>query len=471
MVPLSATTTNKSQYLSPEQLLQEKPYVLLNAFHLFVILWRCIAAFFAHESRDHQHPQKNVRRHIKRFELVKAVLVLAATLPLMRTPLAAQSTQTLRETKIYNAKSHSDAKIQRLRLRAEKGRAEDEIKLAVALQTESGRERDQREVAQWFLRAANQGDPVAQTDIAYLYLNGSGVPRDEQQAFKWFQRAAVENYAPAQAGLSYLLLSGKGVKQDQQSSALWLRRAAEHGFEPAEVNLGIFYAWGTGVEQDEAEALRWIRKAAQKHFAPAEFLLGTMFETGIGASKNPEEASQWYSKAAVRGYPPAQNNLGRLYEIGAGVPKNLELAARWYHLAAKQGYGNACANLARAYADGIGVKRDYTSAYFWWRLAQRSGSTHLQPLGDFAERLSRRITAKEAAGIQIQVEEWSQSHPFLPKNWSFVEVNGWSSGHAVQISETVTQEQRTDCADGSASAAVATAVACAEDVLPTPVVR
>src|SRR5262249_21152457 len=109
-----------------------------------------------------------------------------------------------------------DGKIASLLARAQKGRAQDEVKLGVALQFGQGVTADPSEAARWFLKAANQGDPAGQTRIGYLYLAGYGVPRDEGEAFRWLQRAAVEDYAPAQAGLGYLLLSGLGVKQDTE---------------------------------------------------------------------------------------------------------------------------------------------------------------------------------------------------------------------------------------------------------------
>ncbi|HZR27417.1 MAG TPA: tetratricopeptide repeat protein, partial [Terriglobales bacterium] len=98
--------------------------------------------------------------------------------------------------------------MERIFSRAQAGYIQDQITLARAYQLGRGVKPDPAEAAQWFLKAANFGSPMAQTEIGYLYIRGEGVARDEQQALKWFQRAAVEDYAPAQYDLAYLLTSG-----------------------------------------------------------------------------------------------------------------------------------------------------------------------------------------------------------------------------------------------------------------------
>ena len=48
---------------------------------------------------------------------------------------------------------------------------------------------DYSEAARWERRAAEQGEPNAQTDIAYLYETGKGVPLDYVAAYTWYTRA------------------------------------------------------------------------------------------------------------------------------------------------------------------------------------------------------------------------------------------------------------------------------------------
>ena len=128
--------------------------------------------------------------------------------------------------------SKAEVHLNHLRSEAIAGNLRAQIEMGLAL--ESGPEADPVEAARWFLAAANQGNPEAQTDIGYLYSVGSGVPRDPEKAFMWFQRAAAEGYAPAQTDVGTMLAKGDGVKQDLPAAVNWYRRAAAVGFAPAE---------------------------------------------------------------------------------------------------------------------------------------------------------------------------------------------------------------------------------------------
>jgi hypothetical protein len=48
---------------------------------------------------------------------------------------------------------------------------------------------DYAEAANWVQRAANQGDPRAQLDLAYLYERGKGVKLDYVSAYAWYTAA------------------------------------------------------------------------------------------------------------------------------------------------------------------------------------------------------------------------------------------------------------------------------------------
>jgi len=55
--------------------------------------------------------------------------------------------------------------VAQLRARAEAGHAPEQIKLARALRSGIGIKQDPIEAVHWFLKAADQGDPEAQTDL------------------------------------------------------------------------------------------------------------------------------------------------------------------------------------------------------------------------------------------------------------------------------------------------------------------
>jgi TPR repeat protein len=51
------------------------------------------------------------------------------------------------------------------------------------------------------LREAQEGNPDAQYELAYLYENGLGVPKDETKALELYQQAADQGHSAAQTNL------------------------------------------------------------------------------------------------------------------------------------------------------------------------------------------------------------------------------------------------------------------------------
>lgn len=50
-------------------------------------------------------------------------------------------------------------------------------------------------------REAQEGDPDAQYNLAYMYENGFGVPKNETRALELYQQAAAQGHPAAQANL------------------------------------------------------------------------------------------------------------------------------------------------------------------------------------------------------------------------------------------------------------------------------
>ena len=51
--------------------------------------------------------------------------------------------------------------------------------------------RENGEAMRWFRRAADQGNEVAQRNIAIMYVQGLGVAADKDEAIRWFKQAAA----------------------------------------------------------------------------------------------------------------------------------------------------------------------------------------------------------------------------------------------------------------------------------------
>src|SRR5258708_4627980 len=61
---------------------------------------------------------------------------------------------------------------------------------------------------------ANQGDPIAQFQLAGAYDQGRGVAKNLQEAAAWCLKAAEQGYAPAQNCIGSMHQFGDGVAKD-----------------------------------------------------------------------------------------------------------------------------------------------------------------------------------------------------------------------------------------------------------------
>jgi len=89
-----------------------------------------------------------------------------------------------------------------------------------------------------------------------------GVARDDAQALTWYRKAAEQGYPLAQQALGWMYSNGRGVQRDYAQAASWYEKAATPGDAVAESSLGYMYGYGVGVERDWIGSLRWYRMAA-----------------------------------------------------------------------------------------------------------------------------------------------------------------------------------------------------------------
>lgn len=62
-----------------------------------------------------------------------------------------------------------------------------------------------------------------------MYISGEGVKRDGAEAVRWWMKAAEQGDSVAQYNVGQSYLQGDGVGQDFTEAARWYRRAAEQG--------------------------------------------------------------------------------------------------------------------------------------------------------------------------------------------------------------------------------------------------
>lgn len=224
----------------------------------------------------------------------------------------------------------------------------------------------------WYTKAAEQGYPMALNNLGVMYVRLYEESKGKNSkaleiAEKWFQKAASKGYGypPAQYNL-YIIV-------EQADTALeWLLKAAKQGYPPAQDHLGSLYYHGEEVDKDLEAAVKWYRAAADQGYASAQTNLGMCYSNGKGVSKNQGEAFNWYKKAADQNYAMAQFELGRSYHLGEGVKVNLQQAFNWYLEAAKQGNLDAQNNLAFIYSEA--TENPEIASRWFFRAAQQGNS-------------------------------------------------------------------------------------------------
>jgi TPR repeat protein len=126
----------------------------------------------------------------------------------------------------------------------------------------------------WYLQAANQGDPDAQTNLGVMYMDGEGGPVDLETGIDWIKKAAAKGALRATGCLATAYDNGTGVPKDSRKAfELYMQLAGRSEFDPiiasAQYNIAVAYLKGDGVEPDLSRAMNWWERAAQQGHAKA----------------------------------------------------------------------------------------------------------------------------------------------------------------------------------------------------------
>ncbi|HEX3091826.1 MAG TPA: tetratricopeptide repeat protein [Candidatus Angelobacter sp.] len=243
---------------------------------------------------------------------------------------------------------------------------------------DNGAGHNQAEGFKWYRKAADHGDAVAENNVGSMYAEGAGVQKNFAEATSWIRKAVEHGADNAMEELMALYDSGKAVpgkslQENQQEGLTLLRSWADQGKPAAQLLLAAGYTNGSmGLSRNLPEAVNLLRKVAEKD-AAAEDYLGWAYSHGEGVPRNDDEAFNWYRKSAEHGNAMGQANLGFMYENGRGVHKDLAEAAKLFQAAAEQGEGSAQYHLAELYEDGKSVSKDKITAIMWFILAKEAG--------------------------------------------------------------------------------------------------
>jgi TPR repeat protein len=87
----------------------------------------------------------------------------------------------------------------------------------------------------WLRHQAEQGDPGAQFNLAYMYyMSGTdprvtGIIHSKRLAARWYRKSAQQGHSGAQFNMAALYINGDGVDRDPVKAYSWLTLASEQG--------------------------------------------------------------------------------------------------------------------------------------------------------------------------------------------------------------------------------------------------
>lgn len=136
---------------------------------------------------------------------------------------------------------------------------------ALAQAAQAAAQGDKVSAAKHLQTAANTGDAVAQFNLGVAYASGDGVTASEKKAIDLWQKAAAQGYPPAQYELALYYLN----KKQASKAAPLLKNLADKGDAAAQYNYAMMLGKGDGVKANPQEAARYLSLAAAQGFPPA----------------------------------------------------------------------------------------------------------------------------------------------------------------------------------------------------------
>jgi len=300
--------------------------------------------------------------------------------------------------------------IPRIQAEAERGSVQQEIELGAAYMMGRGVERNEKQAAYWYEKAANSGDPEAQRQIGYFYTVGIGVGRDPARAAYWFERAIAGGAMSAKVNLGVAYLWGMGVRKDEPLAAKLFQEAAAKGSGPGACYMGNLYYFGIGVAKDAIEARRWFEMGAKLKDARAKHNLALM----LMHEQNPasrERAAKLLRESSKAGFVPARHQLGLFLLHNPDVAKSPRESIAALEQAAEEGIWKSSVVLGILARDGQGIPKDAPMAYYRFRVAElQGGDVAAKLLTNDLKALSSTLAQVQMDKMNAAADEWFKNH-------------------------------------------------------------
>lgn len=293
--------------------------------------------------------------------------------------------------------------------------------------------------ANLYTALAENGDPIAQHNLAIMYEQGKHFKRSYKDAFYWFLEASKSGNKQSLFQVGNMYQFGRGVKEDIALAVDFYLRAAAAGSGDAHLGLGDLYLrgdhfeanlavafdhWvksveltnnpmgaynaglalfkGDGVPINLAKAYEFFEIAAKQNHSGAMYFLGNYFDAALGQkARDKKMAAYWYRKAAGLGNRPAMHNLANMYLKGEGVRPDEAAALALYEEAAHLGFAQSQFNLSAMLNAGVGNAKNLEKAAMWLLIAKMNGFTS----GNLEEDIFSKFDTNKITQITSQAKK------------------------------------------------------------------
>ncbi|MGN1033040.1 MAG: tetratricopeptide repeat protein, partial [Intestinibacter sp.] len=130
-------------------------------------------------------------------------------------------------------------------------------------------------------KQAEEGDVDTQFSLGdyYFVLNKENDNEENNKnAFKWYKKAAENGLPDAQYNLAGLYMNGLGIEENREKAFEWYEKVAEQGHIESKLCLAICYEQGIGTDMDEKKAFNIVKSIEDKNNPDIEYCLGVYYE-------------------------------------------------------------------------------------------------------------------------------------------------------------------------------------------------
>ena len=268
----------------------------------------------------------------------------------------------------------SQAEYEKILRLAQQGDAIAQYQLACRTRSSRVNGASSSDAAEWFWKAAVQGHLDAKYALMAMAANMHLDNECEEDVYRWCRELAEQGDAQAQYYWSIFLVYQSEVLTQLPCDVHWLIKSADQGYAPAICMLGMLHECGDGVEKDAGKALELYRKAAELGDAGGQAVMGSLHARGHLVEQSDGEAMKWLERAAEGGVGGAWVELGKLHEKRESL-QGYQDAVHCYNKAIGIGNMEGMYYLGRMYERGYGVEQDFASAVklYWDAIEWKAG--------------------------------------------------------------------------------------------------